>query len=284
MSQALRDARIHIDLQLGCEYTYGEQFHGEISEQTARTIGNSNYVLLELPERTMPHAVPQALFQVSLAGYYPILAHPERCRPFQSNGEALSQLANGRALIQVSFRSLAGTFGRSIRKTAWRLVEEGTADLVATDCHSPREIKKIVTPVMKSLKNTLEPSHLDSLMGHYPRSMISGDKGEAWVDSQLCALNFRGTLVSMASIRRKNWTEFWAHLENVDISGVLGYLALFGLAHGLRIYRWSILVSGLGRVEPPSFRLALSATWQLWCYRSELEISATLFDPRSEWD
>ena len=179
VSQALRDARIHIDLQLGCEYTYGEQFHGEISEQTARTIGNSNYVLLELPERTMPHAVPQALFQVSLAGYYPILAHPERCRPFQSNGEALSQLANGRALIQVSFRSLAGTFGRSIRKTAWRLVEEGTADLVATDCHSPREIKKIVTPVMKSLKNTLEPSHLDSLMGHYPRSMISGDKGEA---------------------------------------------------------------------------------------------------------
>lgn len=61
---------------------------------------------------------------------------------------------------------------------------------------------------------------------------------------------FVGLLFLWLAFRGENWTEFWAHLEKVDISGVLGYLALFGLAHGLRIYRWSILVSGLGRVEP----------------------------------
>ena len=48
--------------------------------------------------------------------------------------DALAGLASGRALVQVSFRSLAGTFGRTIKKTAWRLVEEEIADLVATDC------------------------------------------------------------------------------------------------------------------------------------------------------
>ena len=178
VKNALSEAGVGITLKLGCEYTYGEQFHGEISRQSARTIDGSDYVLLELPERHMPHAVPQALFQVSLAGYYPILAHPERCKPFQSDWEALSRLASGRALVQVSFRSLAGTFGRAIRKTAWRLIEEGAADLVATDCHSPREIKKIVRPVLKSLRNSLSPAHLDSLMGTYPRSLIDASGGE----------------------------------------------------------------------------------------------------------
>lgn len=171
---AVAEAGLPIEFGLGCEYTYGEQFHSEINAGTARTIAGTDLVLLELPEKHMPHAIPQALFKVGMAGYYPILAHPERCVPFQSNWEDLAQLASGRALVQVSFRSLAGTFGRSIRKTAWRLVTEGVADLVATDCHSPRELKKVVAPVLKALEKTLDPSDLDRLMRTFPSSLLEG--------------------------------------------------------------------------------------------------------------
>jgi protein-tyrosine phosphatase len=171
---AVAEAGLPIEFRLGCEYTYGEQFHSEINAGIARTIADTDLVLLELPEKHMPHAIPQALFQVGIAGYYPILAHPERCAPFQSNWEDLAELASGRALVQVSFRSLAGTFGRSIRKTAWRLVTEGVADLVATDCHSPRELKKVVAPVLKSLRKSLSPADLDRLMRSFPRSLLEG--------------------------------------------------------------------------------------------------------------
>ena len=177
VNSALQEAGVPIDFGLGCEYTYGEQFQREVTSGNARTIAGSEYVLVELPERHMPHAVAQALFQVGVSGYYPILAHPERCAPFQSDWEALAQLASGRALVQVSFRSLAGTFGRAIRKTAWRLITEGVADLVATDCHSPRELKKVVKPVLKSLNNTLSPSALDRLMNTFPRSLLEQHEG-----------------------------------------------------------------------------------------------------------
>ena len=72
---AVAAADLGIDLGLGAEYTYGEQFHREINDGAAKTIGESRYVLVELPEAYMPTTIAQALFQVSLSGYYPILAH-----------------------------------------------------------------------------------------------------------------------------------------------------------------------------------------------------------------
>ena len=169
---AVLNANIPIRLGLGAEYTYGEQFHKEITDGVAKTIDSGRYILVELPEKHMPHSISSALFQVGLAGYYPILAHPERCRPFQDNVDALSNIASGRALVQVSFRSLAGTFGRTIKKTSWRLVEEGVADLVATDCHSPRELRKVVEPVLKQLHKRLNSHHFRNLLCDFPRTLI----------------------------------------------------------------------------------------------------------------
>ena len=165
-------AGLPIDLQCGAEYTYGERFRADVRGGRALTLGSSSHVLLELPEEFMPATMPDTLFSVGASGYYPVLAHPERCRPFQSNPSALESLASGRALVQVSFRSLAGTFGRRIKKTAWTLVEDGIADLVATDCHSPRELKKVVIPVMKALHKRVSSGRLDQLMGGHPRRII----------------------------------------------------------------------------------------------------------------
>ena len=161
-----------VRLGLGAEYTYGEQFHDEVTKGVARTIMGGRYVLLELPEEYMPNTMPAALFQVGLKGYYPILAHPERCQVFHNDVDALANLAAGRALIQVSFRSLAGTFGRTIKKTSWRLVEEGIADLVATDIHSPRELKKVVKPVLRELQKRLSSGRLSELLSDFPRSLL----------------------------------------------------------------------------------------------------------------
>ena len=51
------------------------------------------------------------------------------------------------------------------------------------------------------------------------------------------------------AFRGEDWNAFGAHLAQVDSFGVLGYLALFAIAHAIRIQRWAILVRALG--EPP---------------------------------
>ena len=177
MREAIEKKELPVRLGLGAEYTYGSQLHDEIQAGEARTIDGGCYVLLELPERHLPHTIPTALFQIGLKGYYPILAHPERCRPFQDDVDALAKLAAGRALVQVSFRSLAGTFGRTIKKTAWRLVEDELADVVATDCHSPKELKKVVAPVLKALNKRLPAHRVDYLLKEFPRTLLPKGAG-----------------------------------------------------------------------------------------------------------
>jgi protein-tyrosine phosphatase len=173
VAQAVRAAGLPVDIGWGAEYAYGSRFIGDLRARTLITLGGSRYVLLELPEEYMPTTMSGTLFEIGAAGYYPVLAHPERCRPFQDDVERLLELAGGRALVQVSFRSLAGTFGRTVRKTAWRLVTEGAADLVATDCHSPRELGKIVRPVVDELRKRLSPDHLQRLMTGTPTRMLA---------------------------------------------------------------------------------------------------------------
>jgi protein-tyrosine phosphatase len=169
---AVRGAGLSVEIDYGAEYAYGPRFLADLRARRLITLAGSRYVLLELPEDAMPTTMSGTLFEIGTAGYYPVLAHPERCRPFHDDPDRLAALAGGRALVQVSFRSLAGTFGRTIRKTAWKLVTEGLADLVATDCHSPRELKKVVRPVVAELEKRLPPDHLRRLMTGTPARML----------------------------------------------------------------------------------------------------------------
>ncbi len=176
LQEAVAASGLPIDLACGAEYTYGERLRADIASKTVFTLAESRYVLMELPEAFIPATMPSTLYGFARHDVYPVLAHPERCRPFQDDPEALERLASGRALVQVSFRSLAGTFGRTIKKTAWRLVEGDIADLVATDCHSPRELRKVVQPVIKALNKRLEPGHLERLMVSFPRRLVGEDR------------------------------------------------------------------------------------------------------------
>ena len=172
---AAQAAGVGLRLDYGAEYAYGPRFHEDLQRRTMITLAHTRYVLLELPEAFMPATMPTVLFEAGAAGYYPILAHPERCEPFHDDVPRLEALAAGRALIQVSFRSLAGTFGRTIKRTAWTLVEEGIADLVATDCHSPRELPKIVGPVLEELHRRVSTPKLARLLSGTPNRLLTAE-------------------------------------------------------------------------------------------------------------
>lgn len=173
LAERARAAGLTVGLGFGAEYAYGTRFHDDLTARRLITLAGSRYVLLELPEEFMPATMPNVLFEIGAAGYFPIVAHPERCKPFHDDVPRLLALTNGRAHVQVSFRSLAGTFGRTIKRTAWKLVEDGHADLLATDCHSPRELPKIVHPVLAELRARIPPRRLHQLMTATPARLLA---------------------------------------------------------------------------------------------------------------
>lgn len=99
-------------------------------------LGGTNFVLVEFPFMNVPPNAEQALFAVRMAGWTPVLAHPER----YGNADTTFADAEGwrrvGALMQVNAGSLLGRYGDRAQTQAWGLLERGMADYVCSDYHA----------------------------------------------------------------------------------------------------------------------------------------------------
>lgn len=125
-----------IDLRLSLAAEVGSTFAAvrEIADLRARAFGR-RFVLVEL-ERAAPEPVLNTLVgRILGAGLVPVLGHPERSAFVQRNPGLLDQAIAAGALVQLVAPSLvAGPESRSAA-AAWRLLDSGRADLIASDAH-----------------------------------------------------------------------------------------------------------------------------------------------------
>jgi protein-tyrosine phosphatase len=98
-------------------------------------LGNSRYVLVEPPHHVPPPRMEQLFFDILVAGYVPILTHPERLTWLKQHYESVLRLAHAGVWMQITAGSLAGSFGRSARYWGERMLDEGVVHILATDAH-----------------------------------------------------------------------------------------------------------------------------------------------------
>ncbi|WP_332748250.1 tyrosine-protein phosphatase [Hydrogenophaga sp.] len=100
------------------------------------TLHGSRYFLLE-PSHTMPPPHLEAsVFNLIVAGYTPIITHPERLTWVESHYPVFQQLIAQGAWMQVTAGALTGVFGKRAQYWGERFIGEGHAHLLATDAHS----------------------------------------------------------------------------------------------------------------------------------------------------
>lgn len=101
-------------------------------------LAGSRYVLIEPPHHVAPQRMEAAFFDLQLAGYVPILTHPERLRWIDSQYAMIEKLASAGVWMQITAGSLAGAFGSRAQYWAERMLDEGIVHILATDAHDPR--------------------------------------------------------------------------------------------------------------------------------------------------
>ena len=99
------------------------------------SIADSRYVLVEPPHHTAPPQLEDFFFNLVVAGYVPILTHPERLSWVPSRYETVKRLVRSGVWMQVTAGSFAGAFGRDALYWAQRLLDEGCVHLIASDAH-----------------------------------------------------------------------------------------------------------------------------------------------------
>ena len=86
----------------------------------------------------VPKDANELFFELTLDGYSPILAHPERNLSIQQNPEIANDFVRRGVLLQLNAGSLTGMFGRRVKQTAIRMVHQKIIHFVASDCHNAR--------------------------------------------------------------------------------------------------------------------------------------------------
>ncbi len=80
----------------------------------------------------------QFFFEILLAGYVPILTHPERLRWISEQYSIFERLSRHGVWMQITAGSMTGRFGREPRYWAERMIDEGRVHVLATDAHDTR--------------------------------------------------------------------------------------------------------------------------------------------------
>ena len=103
---------------------------------------NGTHLLVETSYFNPPMRFRETLQQIKSLGYYPLLAHPER---YMYMDEAEYQRLREQGVkFQLNLASLAGGYGKAVKKKALWLLENGFYSVAGSDLHCEDTIEYLV--------------------------------------------------------------------------------------------------------------------------------------------
>lgn len=136
LQRNIDDAGIALTLTTGADNHVTPDFVGGLQRGHLLTLADSRYVLVEPPHHVAPPQLDVMFFNLLIAGYVPILTHPERLTWIEQKYALMQQLASRGIWMQITTGSLSGRFGRRARFWAERMLDEGLVHILATDAHN----------------------------------------------------------------------------------------------------------------------------------------------------
>lgn len=131
----LDEESIPLRLVTGADLHMTPDFLAGLRSGELLALGDTRYLLVEPPHHTAPPRLEEFFFDLVLAGYVPILTHPERLSWVPSHYDLIRRLVAAGVWMQLTAGSFAGTFGRQALYWSQRMLDEGCVHLLATDAH-----------------------------------------------------------------------------------------------------------------------------------------------------
>jgi len=137
LQAAIETEGLPLRLVVGSELYAVPDLTARLRAGESLTLGGSRYPLIEFPLTDLPLCTDQLLFELRVAGFRPIIAHPTRNEVFRRDPNRLCQLIEKGALAQLTAGALMGHFGSPFQEAAYVLLEHNLVHFLASDAHDP---------------------------------------------------------------------------------------------------------------------------------------------------
>lgn len=128
------ESKIHTSIQfhLAAEYMMDAAFEDRLNEDI---LGLDNeHILVETSYLSAPPNLYDLLYQITLKGYVPVIAHPERY-VYMSDEEINHLRKDLGCELQMNMMSLAGIYGRGASKRSLNFLRDGWYTYIGSDIH-----------------------------------------------------------------------------------------------------------------------------------------------------
>jgi protein-tyrosine phosphatase len=138
--KAIQKAGLAIEFKAVAEYLVDEGFVSLLQKRDLMTFGQK-FILIELPYYSPPQNLSELLFELQVAGYKVILAHPERYVYWHGQFSKLEELKDREVFFQLNTISLSGYYSMPTKKISEKLIDAGMIDFLGSDLHSFQYLK-----------------------------------------------------------------------------------------------------------------------------------------------
>ncbi|RQO65687.1 histidinol phosphatase [Pedobacter sp. KBW01] len=152
---ALNQANITTKLNAGAEYMVDQDF---TLDQDLCPL-DQKHLLIEMSYLSESPGISQTIFDVSIKGYHPVLAHPERYTFYFKDKSRLKRFKEKGCLLQLNLLSVLGYYGKDVKQLAELLLKEKMYDFAGTDLHHDKHLT--------ALTESVQSGRLFDLIGSY---------------------------------------------------------------------------------------------------------------------
>jgi len=173
LQAAIVDAGIDLELIVGADVHIAPDLPATLGTDRVPTLNGTRYFLFEPTHHVLPPRLEDLAVQVIEAGFVPIITHPERLSWLEHHYDILERLNALGCLMQVTAGSITGSFGKSVRRQAERLLDEGRVDVVASDAHNIGGRPPILSRARDAVAERLGDDEANAMVAGRPAHILA---------------------------------------------------------------------------------------------------------------
>ncbi len=149
--ETLNNEGVKVILNTAAEYMMDSFFFDLLKKEKPLLTLKDNYVLVEMSYLNPPLQLYDLIFEIQIAGYKPILAHPERYLFYYNNFNEFQKLKKAGCLFQLNLLSTVGYYGNVVTSITEKLLQKEMYDFVGSDVHHENHVNAFSNKIL--LKN-----------------------------------------------------------------------------------------------------------------------------------
>jgi protein-tyrosine phosphatase len=159
---------------LGCDFHLSfENLERVLEQPHTYTIGETNYLLIELSNFSVPTQLSECFTRLGDRGLTPILTHPERNPILQQTPQRILEWAEQGCLVQVTASALTGFWGERPEIIARWLLDRSAVHVLSSDAHDTKRRIPNLSAARAVAKNIAGAEYADALVEGNPGAIVN---------------------------------------------------------------------------------------------------------------